>query len=73
MRDPKRIEPILYLIRKIWKQNPDWRLCQLLSNMSVAIGWKNFDLFYLEDDMLKEGLSNYLISIRNEMEGEIYD
>ena len=73
MRDPKRIEPILYLIRKIWKQNPDWRLCQLLSNMSVMIGWKDFDLFYLEDAMLQESLSNYLISIRNEMEGEIYD
>jgi len=70
MRDPERIESILHLIKKAWKRNPDWRLCQLLSNMSVAVGWKNFDLFYLEDDLLREGLNNYLIFIHNSEKGD---
>jgi uncharacterized protein YihD (DUF1040 family) len=65
MRDPKRIESILHLIKKVWKQHPDWRLCQLLSNVAVRFNWNNLDLFYLEDDMLQEGLNSYLTFIHN--------
>ena len=32
MRDPKRIEPILSLIREIWTKHPDLRLTQLIMN-----------------------------------------
>ena len=32
MRDPKRIERTLKIIRRVWKDNPDLRLFQLLIN-----------------------------------------
>jgi len=32
MRDPERINRIINLIKRIWKKNPDLRLCQLIEN-----------------------------------------
>ena len=32
MRDPKRIDRVLHIIKRIWKDNPDLRLFQLLIN-----------------------------------------
>ncbi len=47
MRDPKRIPQILNRIEKIWKQNPQLRLTQLIAN---AI---NPNYFYeIEDEIL---------------------
>lgn len=51
MRDPKRIEHLLKLIKKIWKENPDLRLMQLLGN-SLPSG----DNYYCEDDKLELAL-----------------
>ena len=51
MRDKKRIELILNEIGFYWKRNPDLRLGQILSNMSVEAGMSS-DPFYLEDDRL---------------------
>ena len=31
-RDPARIDEIMDLLRTAWKNNPDLRLCQLISN-----------------------------------------
>ena len=44
MRDPKRIKKLLKLIEKIWTENPDLRLCQLLCN---CVPLK--DPYYIED------------------------
>lgn len=44
MRDPGRIDPTLTEIGRIWRQHPDWRLCQLLANA------KGGDLYHVEDD-----------------------
>ena len=53
MRDRNRIPEILKELEKFWNQVPDWRLGQVISNLSYeTIG--NNDSFYLEDtDLLK--------------------
>ncbi|MBO6270588.1 MAG: hypothetical protein J6N19_15775 [Clostridium sp.] len=50
MRDPNRIPKTLKAIEKFWKANPDWRLGQLIVNISRAAG--KMDPFFLEDDQL---------------------
>lgn len=55
MRDPKRIDKILKLIQKIWKENSNLRLMQLLGNCFPA-----GDNYYKEDDDLEKNLKeNY--------------
>ena len=58
MRDPKRIEQILEVLRDIWEIEPDLRLGQLVVN---AIQPKEPcpAIFNAEDDMLLEGLHRY--------------
>jgi uncharacterized protein YihD (DUF1040 family) len=56
MRDPNRIDHILNLLKQMWKQVPDWRLGQLLINLT----YRNEDLYYLEDDKLEERLEAWL-------------
>ncbi len=56
MADPQEIEEALSLIRKAWGTLPALRLGQLLSNAALMSGWKDQDLFYIEDVQLKEGL-----------------
>lgn len=52
MREEKRIDRILEKISRIWKENPDWRLGQLLVNC----GLKESMPFFHEDDRLEAGL-----------------
>jgi len=35
MRDPKRIDPFLAELAKLWKKNPDLRFGQLLEGMNL--------------------------------------
>jgi len=51
MRDPNRIDVICDLLRDVWKQVPDWRLGQLIFNLTGK-----YDCFYMEDDTLEEAL-----------------
>lgn len=53
MRDPKRISKILKELEEFWKQVPDWRLGQVISNFSYELMGNN-DPFYMEDDDLLE-------------------
>jgi uncharacterized protein YihD (DUF1040 family) len=55
MRDPKRIDKVLNIIRMFWKQEPDLRLMQLLMN---ALG--PGDPFHVEDDVLVKKLDEYM-------------
>ena len=55
MRDPKRIEKILGLVRDIWYRTPDARLTQLIMN---ALNM-NEDPYYVEDDILERKLKEY--------------
>jgi hypothetical protein len=58
MRDPKRIEPILEEIRRIWTACPDLRLAQLLVNV-IRSPEPCPQIFYFEDDKLLERLRAY--------------
>jgi hypothetical protein len=51
MRDPERIPKVLSEVEKVWREYPDFRLGQLLTN---SVDWPNgtLDLFYIEDDRL---------------------
>lgn len=62
MRDPKRIEPMLELIREIWYKYPDLRLTQLIMNALKM----NQDPYYVEDEKLEKALKEDI----KEMEGK---
>ena len=51
MRDPSRIPVILKEIERIWLEDPDLRLCQLIGNC-----YESGDLYYKEDDDLLKRL-----------------
>ncbi len=64
MRQKERIGPIINVIEKIWHHYPDMRLSQILAAGANESGWKDNDLFYLEDDRLHEGLEKYWAKIK---------
>ena len=51
MGDPARIPEMIKTLEAVWTQNPDWRLGQLIDNMSTSVGRV---VFYIEDDVLHE-------------------
>ena len=53
MRNPNRIPEILKELEEFWKQNPDWRLGQIIANLNYEI-MENNDPFYMEDKDLLE-------------------
>ena len=55
MRDPERIPIVLKRLGEVWEQRPDWRLCQLIVNVT------SIDPFYIED----EDLMRYLDELEN--------
>ena len=54
MRNPERINKVQELIGKIWKKNPDLRLCQLIGNC-----FEPTDLYHVKDDILVKALKKY--------------
>ena len=50
-RGKERIKRIIRLVERIWKKNPDLRLCQLIGNCFEA-----GDNYYKEDDKLEKRL-----------------
>jgi uncharacterized protein YihD (DUF1040 family) len=59
MRDPKRIEKVLNLLRNKWYEYPDLRLGQLMVNLTP----EEKDLFYLEDDDLMKEIYDYHLPV----------
>lgn len=57
MRNPDRIPEILKELEEFWKQVPNWRLGQVISNFSYELMGNN-DPFYMEDTDLLELLKN---------------
>lgn len=49
MRDKNRIKPILKELEKLWLQNPDFRIGQLILAITKTKE-SNPELFYKEDD-----------------------
>jgi len=60
MRNPDRIPRMLALIDRIWRANPDMRLCQLIGNAAPPRFQHNDarpgDLYHLEDEELEARL-----------------
>jgi hypothetical protein len=56
MRDPERIPRILEKLRILWAEMPDLRLGQLVDNARMVSDGHDIDLFYIEDDLIEEGL-----------------
>ena len=54
MRDINRIDPFLEEFGKFWKQNPDIRFGQLVSNIITRAfnEGEHINLFYIEDDRM---------------------
>ena len=50
MRDPNRIPIRLEELKTLWQSHPDWRLGQLIANLSRAADIE--DPFYVQDDRL---------------------
>lgn len=59
MKDPNRIKPILQAIEKVWRENPNWTLGQLIDNVLKQSWCGNFDIFFVEDEDLFNLLRNY--------------
>lgn len=57
MRDPQRIAPVLEHIEKIWREHPDWRLGQLLSNLAM---WADESVWDIEEDTLVREIEEHL-------------
>ena len=60
MRDPKRIIKVLDELENYWNNHPNWRLGQVMSNLSDELLGNN-DPFFIEDEMLLE-----LLKLKNE-------
>lgn len=56
MRDPKRIDKILEVIKLAWSECPDQRLTQLIVN---ALGMADQVIFYIEDEVLMKKVAEY--------------
>jgi uncharacterized protein YihD (DUF1040 family) len=52
MRDPNRIPELLQELARIWQNNPDLRLGQILGNCDIT--------YFTEDDVALEALRKHL-------------
>lgn len=50
MRNLDRIDEVCAELARVWKEVPDWRFCQLMSNLFNVSG--NPQFFYEEDEDL---------------------
>jgi uncharacterized protein YihD (DUF1040 family) len=57
MRNPARIDEILALLERAWREHPDMRFTQMLCNLLDPTPNR---LFYIEDDVLLDGLHDLL-------------
>lgn len=51
---------IMDLVVQVQKKYPEWRMGQVLSNAAKAGGWKEFDIFFCQDEKIIEGLKKIL-------------
>lgn len=60
MRDPGRIDKYTEKLSEMWKELPDWRLGQLMSNFARQMSYKGCDIFYMEEKQFFSELRNYI-------------
>ena len=63
MSDLARIDDALAALRTVWAESPDLRVGQLLVN-AVRPAEPCLEIFYIEDDVLLDGLSKLREQIR---------
>lgn len=59
-RDPNRIDGMIGLLRRVWKRNPDLRLCQLVVNLAD----NGHDPYHVEDDAMSRNMLESLAAVR---------
>jgi len=67
MRDPKRIDEVLGLIKDIWATNPDWRFNQLIINCGLTTAKSDVDglaCFFLDPNVEDDEILNKLYTAR---------
>jgi hypothetical protein len=68
-RDPKRISGLLKALEDVWRDNPDWRLGQLIVNAARANSNGRQlvcpEIFYLEDKEMLKGIESLAKRRRN--------
>ena len=73
MRDPKRIADVLKVLEKVWREEPDLRLGQIIVNATKARSSGRQivcpEIFYIEDDNLLSGIEELAKMIRNPQTG----
>lgn len=60
MRDPNRIPEVLEEIEHLWRLHPDWRLGQLISNLTAWSDPVEGSVYDIEDDALVEEARRHL-------------
>ena len=63
MRDPNRIHIMLEELKTLWETHPDWRLGQLIANLSRASDIE--DPFFVQDDRLLNTIRTWNASVRS--------
>lgn len=73
MRDPARIDDMIGVLREVWLREPDLRLGQLIFNAARICDADIDDIFFIEDDALRNGLVRYLelINAKGDAGGKI--
>lgn len=61
MRDPNRIDEVLEQLKILWKEHPDQRLGQLISNTAYPS-----DIFNVEDDVMLKRINKEIDLINSE-------
>jgi hypothetical protein len=59
VRNPKRIPDVLRRLEKVWREHPDLRLGQIVSNATSSI-MASTDPFYVEDDQMIDAIERGL-------------
>jgi hypothetical protein len=61
MKNERRLE-LLALVAELSERYPDWRLGQLIANVS---GWADQDVWEVEDERLLEAMRSHLEQVTN--------
>lgn len=65
MRDSEQIDRMIDKLKKLWKVNPDWRLCQLVFNVARNTDTLyTMDIFYIEDDIFEITMNRLLYNYK---------
>ena len=65
MRDINRIDPFLKEFGELWKQYPDLRFGQIMSNMArhMQMDYRK-DMFFMEDDELMAAMKKAFFGVK---------